>query len=193
MNSQTEASTNDNPSNSSDPIESLMEPAYGHVVGAKGHQYYLQIFYDFQENGSVLRPTWNLPAFLFGGFWAFYRKMYVSAALWAILVYVALGLRAESNPVAMGLLLAMALAFGLFGNALYYHKVGRMVTRLSGTNAERHKTIANLTFAGGVHSWVPWLLVSILVLGSATSIVSKFISGESRTGFSVLRDLMSNE
>ncbi len=194
MNAQTEASTSDNPDNSSPDTETLMPPAYGHVVGVKGHIYYLKVFYDFQQNGQLFRPVWNLPAFLFAGLWAFYRKMYVSALLWAIVVYVALQLGLKTDPVAMTLILTMALAFGLFGNALYYHKVGRTIARFSTTDTEdRDKAIANLTFAGGVHSWLPWLLISILVLSSATSIVANFISGEGRSGVSLIQMLMRAE
>ncbi len=194
MNSQTEASISDNPENSSNDTKLLMPPGYGHVVGVKGHSYYLEVFFDFQQNGQLFHPVWNLPAFLFAGFWAFYRKMYVSAGLWAVGIYVALQLGLKTDPLAMGLLLIMALAFGLYGNALYYHKVERTIARFAKTDTDdRGKAIADLTFAGGVHSWVPWLLISVLVLSSATSIVANFISGEGRSGVSIIQMLMSAE
>lgn len=101
-------------------------------------EYYLERFAELRQgNAIVLRPSWNLAAFLAPGPWALYRKMY----LWAVLLTVA------GVPVVANVLM------GLFGNYLYLRAIRGQVSDLRRDYPSGDIT-ARLAARGGVHGWI---------------------------------------
>lgn len=58
------------------PTNSSFARLYEAVIGEKSRAYYLTKFEAFDQASPGLRPGWNWAAFLVGGVWALYRKMY---------------------------------------------------------------------------------------------------------------------
>lgn len=84
-------------------------------VGEKRADYYLEKWNKYIENENFI--SWNWPAFLFGFYWFWYRKMYsIMLIILAISVSGSLFLpEAAASILSLGLMIG----FGLFGNQLY--------------------------------------------------------------------------
>ncbi len=95
--------------------------------------------------------NWNWSAFLFGGFWALYRKMYVYGA--AVLGIGALFSILHINLGILGL--GVAVLYGLIGDYLYMKNVERNAAAARNASpdakAKAHREL------GGV-SWIPVLI-----------------------------------
>jgi hypothetical protein len=140
------------------PGASLGEPSpfpnEGDVVCFVGEMsgYYLDKFRKFQAGRvETFAPTWNWSAFCFTTGWFLYRKMY----LWTLLFFVA-----SCIPV---LGLVAWLAAGLAGNYLYYRHVSGRIAEARSVTPE-HELPAVLSQLGGVHRWVIWVGIGIVVL-----------------------------
>ena len=129
-------------------------PAEADVVCFVGEKsgYYLEKFRKFQVGKvETFVPTWNWSAFGFTTGWFLYRKMY----LWTGVAFVA-----SFIPI-VGL--AAWIASGVAGNYLYFRHVSARIAEARGLTPEPDLP-AVLSRIGGVHGWVIWVGVAIVVL-----------------------------
>ena len=142
------------------------EGLYEAILGEKNCIYYLTKFKYFDWQPTNLKESWNWAAFLGGGVWALYRKMYpwffaflCMAALVAIFfifgVYV-LGFVA---------VLIFWIAFSIYANSLYHNGVKKTIAAAQLSITHETKLMEYLRYAGGVNTWVIW--VSIFLPGAA--------------------------
>jgi Tfp pilus assembly major pilin PilA len=117
------------------------EELYRHAVGEKKAEYYVPLFYRFDQPGGS-RVSWNWPAFFVTFFWLLYRRMYGLAIGYLLLLPIAfvillLVVTAVLGAVAAGLvywLLVVGVQLVLipmFANAVYHWHVKRGIARLT--------------------------------------------------------------
>lgn len=99
------------------------------------------IMKDFYEmEVKKLKPSWNFPAFLFGGFWFIYRKMYsqgIMLLLFMSLLISSITFFPEHRFLSIPLLVLLFVGNGIFANGIYMRHI-KNVAR------EALKTPANL-------------------------------------------------
>ncbi|WP_027178301.1 DUF2628 domain-containing protein [Maridesulfovibrio bastinii] len=113
---------------------------------------YLYKFSKFRIRNNRFALTWHWPAFFFGPFWFLYRKLYLWAAL--SLVFVSIG----------GFL--VQLACGICANYIYYLDCRKKIQHIKSCNPE-HSTAEALREAGGVHRWVLWNSIALVLIFTA--------------------------
>jgi hypothetical protein len=119
-----------------------------------------------------VRYSRNWAACLFGPAWMVYRKMYGTAALTWLAIWVLCMIRlpvehlSASLQNALGIMpgVAVMIATGLFGNELYRRSVSRRIMRLKQHAAPYTVTEAQLQASGGT------AFIAALLLWIATSI-----------------------
>jgi hypothetical protein len=126
----------------------VTEDEFAAFIGGKA-QHYLLKFRKFSADGKDrFAATWHWPALLVGFWWLLYRKMY----LWAF-VYLIVLIIPYANVAAW-------LTLAISGNYLYYRygkgKILRVKTLQPSGGIE--KTLSEI---GGVNKWVP--VVGIMV------------------------------
>jgi hypothetical protein len=149
----------------------MLDTAYEAAIGNKNTVYYLTKFRIFDRSPGSLVVSWNWPAFFFGCAWALYRKMYlwaVSLLVIAILLNSGLIFTTETSTI---LLLIIAVAFGAFGNALYYKCVQQNITNVRTALNDDEKVLQFIRRQGGVNTWVIWFFCATSVIGIAAAIV----------------------
>jgi hypothetical protein len=117
-------------------------------IRRKAQQYLLK-FRIFSVGGNDrFAATWHWPAFLVGFWWLLYRKMY----LWAVVYFLVLII-----PYAN---IAAWFTLAISGNYLYYRFVKGKILRVktSQPSGDIAKTLSEI---GGVNKWVP--VVGIMV------------------------------
>jgi len=123
-------------------------------IGANAQKYLLK-FRKFSVNGfDRFSATWHWPAFLVGFWWLLYRKMY----LWAF-VYFILLMIPYANVVAW-------ISLPILGNYLYYKYAKRKILSVKTLqpSGDIFKTLLEI---GGINKWVP--VVGIIVSIAAFS------------------------
>jgi tetratricopeptide (TPR) repeat protein len=143
---------------------------YKAAIGKKNQAYYLEKFGLFDQEKDSLKPSWNWWAFLSFGTWALYRKMYGWAFIW-VMIEVVMVVVSKIKPsdtfnwvtvlvILAGLVtLAIWIASGLYGNALYYRFINKKIRKAESAdvNAEEQAVIKRLNRSSGVHAWVLYL------------------------------------
>lgn len=89
----------------------------------KNQRFYLEKFSKIEETGKSI--SWNWAAFFMGIHWMIYRKMYLKAAAFFLLSYVA-----SSTPY-IGFILNLGVLIGIavYANALYLDHVSNNVEK----------------------------------------------------------------
>jgi tetratricopeptide (TPR) repeat protein len=149
---------------------------YKAAIGEKNQAYYLEKFKLFDQEKDSLKPSWNWWAFLSFGTWALYRKMYGWAFIW-VLIEVVMVVVSKIKPsdtfnwvtvlvILAGLAtLAIWIASGLYGNALYHRFINKKIRKAENAdvNAEEQAVIQRLNRSSGVHAWVLYLTAASLL------------------------------
>lgn len=112
---------------------------------------YLYKFTKFKIKNDGFVPTWHWPAFFFGPLWFLYRKLYIWAALTMVIAFMPIGQ------------FMAQLAYGMCANYIYYKDSLKKVSEIKAHNTDLTLSRA-LKEAGGVHRWVTWTAVAIVVL-----------------------------
>lgn len=122
-------------------------------------QKYLPRFKKFNVLGmDNFKPAWHWPAFFFGPFWMFYRKLY----LWGLLALF-LEIIPYVNFIAM-------ISWGVAGYYLYYRNTKKKILALRAVSPDSDLSKA-LGDIGGVHAWLLKVYVGFIVLVGAGGII----------------------
>jgi len=128
-------------------------------IGGKAQKYLLK-FRKFSVDGiDRFSATWHWPAFIVGFWWLLYRKMY----LWAF-VYFILLIIPYANVLAW-------ITLAISGHYLYYRYAKRKILRVK-TLQPSGDILKTLSELGGVNKWVP---VAGIIVGIAAFFM--FVSG----------------
>ncbi len=121
---------------------SITEDEFAAFIGRKAQQYLLK-FRKFSVGGKDrFAVTWHWPAFLVGFWWLLYRKMYLWAFVYFILLVIPYANVAAWFTVAVS------------GNYLYYRFVKGKILRVK-TSQPSGDIVKTLSELGGVNKWVP--------------------------------------
>lgn len=126
----------------------VSEDEFAAFIGGKAQKYLLK-FRKFSVGGiDQFSATWHWPAFFFGFWWLLYRKMY----LWALVYFILLCI-----PYAN---VAAWITLAISANYLYYrHAKSKILTAKSAQPFG--DILAILPALGGVNKWVP--IVAIII------------------------------
>jgi hypothetical protein len=154
------------------------------IVGPRNTGYYISKFEAFQGASGKSRLSWNWPAFLFNVVWALYRKLYGSAILLFAIAFAASILDRFGSVTLSGLtVLCVSIFFGLFANFLYFRKALKAAADAEVSFNDASAQLEYLRKKGGVHSWVPWTVGSISLVGIIAAIViPAFVSKKGADG-----------
>lgn len=138
---------------------------YEAAIGEKNQIYYLDKFEHFDQQGPGLKMSWNWAAFLGGGAWALYRKMYGwFAAWWFVATVVTVFAKAPNPQIHQALAIVVGvlwLGFAIFANSLYQRKVKARIATAQKSNADASRVARRLRASSGVHIWVPIVFAGI--------------------------------
>ncbi len=132
----------------------------------KATSYYLSMFKAY--DGFPRFASWNWPAFLFGGVWMIYRKMYwygFFALLYSFFEIASPILRRNTDISSPGIIgWVVAILFGLFGNSIYRYHLRKRVSSNSSTKGTN-------TFGAVVAAIIVLaIIVSIIILSIASGL-----------------------
>ena len=152
-------------------------------IGPKNASYYLGKFADFRSHGGSV--SWNWPAFFIASIWFLYRKMWLNAFLYWIVLPVILmvltGVLAASGAgAASGLFyygsywFVTFIIIPMFANRLYYQHTQKKINKVvSATSAPEQQSI-EVARIGGTSAIalviVPFILVFVVGIVAAISI-----------------------
>ena len=120
--------------------------------------YFLERFERLQTSGGML--SWNWSALFFGGFWAFYRKLWIPGA--AVLLAQVL-LTEMLPPIAKPFAWLVNLPFAVLANWLYLQQVERHVETARAAGGGDSDVRVRLLVRGGT-TYVPFLLAAAIWL-----------------------------
>lgn len=130
----------------------VTEDEFAAFIGANAQKYLLK-FRKFSVEGiDLFSATWHWPAFLVGFWWLLYRKMY----LWAFVFFILLII-----PYAN---VAAWITLPITGNYLYYRYAKGEILRVK-TLQSSGDILKTLSELGGINKWVP--VVGIIVSTAA--------------------------
>lgn len=158
------------------PTNSGLAPLYEAVIGEKSRGYYLTKFEALDQMPPGLKPGWNWAAFLVGGIWALYRKMYGwFFAFWGVELATQLAfkvfLKLGSPGVGLFVFFVPWIAFSVYANALYHRNVKKKIAVAQFSIKDESQLIEHLRRKGGVHTWVIWLFGLVPLLGIVAAVV----------------------
>ncbi len=153
------------------------EEALRAAIGPKNTEYYLPRFEAAATQGTQAR--WHWPALFVTGYWLLYRKMWLNAFLYilvlpfagAFLLGIVAALVGGSNvsnkamdylPLAYFVL--VLLLSPLFANQLYYRHVRHLIATAQATSTDRQRQLSYLDAKGGTSALV---LILVAILGIA--------------------------
>ncbi len=151
----------------SEPVEkeaNSINNLYEATLGEKNRTYYLIKFKQFDQQGlSLLKASWNWPAFFFNFIWALYRKMYVWFFVFLNLGYLINFLFEISDSTILNALISFipSILSGIFGNSLYHNNVRKKIAVAQRNIKDKTRLLNFLKHKGGVNEWV--IGVSILL------------------------------
>ena len=149
-----------------------MQHLYREFLGDKSLDYYLKRFEQFDQKAPGLNANWNWFAFIFGGFWALYRKMYGwFFAYWAIVSLLKLVELAGYIMLSSIVWILLAILFGIYANSLYYNKIKLKIAVAQLTMKDQLSLLEYLRKKGGVHTWVIWVFSALPVIGILSAIL----------------------
>ncbi len=144
---------------------------YEAAIGEKNTTYYLAKFEQFDQQGTGLKPGWNWPAFVLGGTWALYRKMYGWFFAFFGIIFLSNLFEKTGSPV-IGAIIFIGpwVAFTIYANSLYHGKVSKKIAAARLTLRDESRLLAYLRQAGGVHAWVIWVFGFVPIIGIVAAI-----------------------
>ncbi|MDH5454892.1 MAG: pilin [Gammaproteobacteria bacterium] len=140
-------------------------------VGPKNADYYARRFDQIKRGGSSV--SWHWPAFFISSWWLLYRKMWLYAFLYWIVLPFSLGIisgfagAAVGAEVASGVyyvsyLLITFLLVPMFANRLYYRHAQKKADKVAAITSSAEQQAAELNRIGGTSNIVLVLLPIIL-------------------------------
>jgi hypothetical protein len=149
-----------------------MQNLYEAILGEKNRIYYLTKFEKYDQQGLGLKASWNWPAFLCGGIWALYRKMYGwFFAFWGIAILSNIFEKTGWPGLSALIFFAPWVMFTFYANSLYHGNVKKKIAVAQFSIKDESKLLEFLRYKGGVHIWVIWIFGLLLVIGIITAIV----------------------
>lgn len=149
-----------------------MRDLYEATIGEKNQIYYLTKFEHFDQQPPGLKASWHWPAFLVGGVWALYRKMYGwFFAFWGIAILSNIFDKAGSPGISALVFFVPWIAFTIYANSLYHGSVKKKITVAQLTVKDEPKLLEYLKYKGGVHTWVIWVFGLIPLIGILAAIL----------------------
>lgn len=142
---------------------------YEAVIGEKNANYYLRKFAQFDQQGPGLKASWNWPAFLVGGAWTLYRKMYGWFFVF-LAAFVLWNLSGRGTFIDLAFF-AFAILFAVFANSLYHRHVTSKISNSKLATGGYQAQLNHLHGVGGTHAWVIWVAVGIPLVGILAAIV----------------------
>ena len=161
-----------------DSNASQNEELYRAAVGEKKADYYVPLFYRFDQPGGS-RASWNWPSFFVTFFWLLYRRMYGLALGYLFLL-----------PIALFILLALlALMFGqlvgtllywlitvvlqlivapMFANAIYHWHIKKRIEKLS-SDAPSHPALLQRVIGAGSTANAA-VIVGVVAIGGVSMV-----------------------
>ena len=167
---------------------------YKAVIGARNQDYYLRHFSRFDNDGKT-SATWHWPAFLGAFYWMLYRKMWLSAAIYCLLIFLiwsgSNALSGDQILLAGLLYLAVSMIWlPMYANALYYRHCKRTISSVRLTSPDATNQLSDLSEKGGTTSNTRLILVVaftfvvfIVMMAVVALIVSLFTYSYSPQGF----------
>ncbi len=109
-----------------------------------------------------LARSWNWPAALTFGAWLAYRRLYRWAALYVAWLgwLVVMAMNGASLRFLAVAQLAIALAFGAYGNTLYLQHFRQMARKIGRQQCEHGARLCALADSGGVDRPAVWCMVA---------------------------------
>jgi len=149
-----------------------MQNLYEAVLGEKNRIYYLKKFKQFDLNPPGLNASWNWPAFIFGGVWALYRKMYGwFFAFFGIIVISEILEKSGATGISDLIVIAPWIAFTIYANSLYHGSVKKTIAVAQFVFKDDSKLVEYLNHKGGVHTWVIWVFGLVPAIGILAAIL----------------------
>lgn len=146
------------------------EDFYRAAVGPQGEDFYLDYFARADSAGKML-PSWNWPAFLFGGFWTLYRKMYLwFFVFWGVIILSRIFERGGAVWPSIIVSAGASIGFAVYANALYHKRVLQRIAAATTTNRDQSRVLARLRSQGGVSGLLPSVLIGLPVIGIIAAI-----------------------
>ncbi len=152
---------------------------YEIALGERNRIYYLTKFERYDQKGSGLRMSWNWSAFFFSYLWALYRKMYGWFFTYMVVIVLAVILDASGYldftrvpGLAIIATIPMWIVFSVYANSLYHKSIKRKITNAQAKLIEEPKLLEYLRHKGGVHKWVMWASIPIIMFPIFLLIIS---------------------
>lgn len=152
-------------------------------IGPKNANYYLNKFDAFKSQGGSV--SWNWPAFFIASIWLLYRKMWLNAFLYWIVLPITLmvitGVLATAGAgAASGLFYYGSYWFitfiimPMFANRLYYQHAQKKINKVVSVTSSREQQSIEVARRGGTSAIalviVPFILVFVVGIVAAISI-----------------------
>lgn len=153
------------------------------MLGGKNRAYYEGKFDQFDKKLAKYQIGWNWPAFLGGGVWALYRKMYGWFFISLIVnvffksFYKAVYKGDEYQLVAIFFFNeCVNIAFALFANSLYQNNLRKKIIKARSATEDEAGLLERLRYQGGVHTSVIWASIALPIIGILLAImIPKFV------------------
>lgn len=152
-------------------------------VGPKNADYYAKKFDNFRNGGGA--ASWHWPAFFISSWWLLYRKMWLNAFLYWIVLPMVLGTLSVFVATAAGAEAASLFYYGfyllitfilvpMFANRLYYRHAQKKADKVASVISSAEQQSAELSRIGGTSNIVliliPFILVAVLGILAAIAI-----------------------
>lgn len=172
---------------SKEKLEEESEGLYEAILGEKNRTYYLIKFESFDQKGPGLKASWNWAAFFGGGIWLLYRKMYGwFFVFWGITLTSGLfsAFLKDTGFSVLGFLLMIGtkIAFTILANSIYHGSVKKKIAVTQISARDRSQLLELLHYKGGVHTWIIWVWILLIVTGILAAIaIPQFAAYKQRT------------
>jgi len=153
----------------------IVPPLESAIIGS-GSQYFWNIFQQFKIHNTDIEefaPTWNWSAFILGGFWFTYRKVYFWGAILipsqiflGALSYV-FGLFSQTEIlsfISSLLNIMISIAVGVSANYLYYSFIKAKTKKIKAAALSEEEALRIAQQIGGINIWVTWIAVPITII-----------------------------
>lgn len=148
------------------------------ILGEKNRAYYESKFDQFDRKLANYQISWNWPAFLGGGVWALYRKMYGwFFVAWIVNIilnsfYKAVSKGNDFQPVAIFFFnVCVNIAFAIFANSLYQNNLRKKIIKAKAATEDEAGLLERLRYLGGVHTSVIWVCIGLPIIGILLAIM----------------------
>lgn len=146
-------------------------------IGEKNTEYYLERFARFDANG--MRPSWNWPAFFLQFWWLAYRKMWLLAAAFLLVIISQNILLRQFEAGELGFaaqlltwsawpcLVAFYFVFPMFANAIYHRATKKKIRAYKDLSVSNDEKLQWLASKGGVSRGVYRLGMAVIFVAIA--------------------------